>query len=192
MGGRVAARRRVGRRRAQLRHPLLDDRHVQRLTDDAGGGYHHILRPAAQGLACRRADPLRVFLSHGGAGVGVAAVDNGSPGLSVRQMALVHMDVGGLHGVFRIHGGAGAVLVGHDQRHVLFPGRVGLDPHVDAPGPEALGGAHAAGDEVQHRIILSSTDKGHLSPAKIRARLSLISFLHFCLTAVQRSPQIPA
>ena len=51
---------------------------------------------------------------------------------------------------------------------------------------------HAAGDEVQHRIILSSTDKGHLSPAKIRARLSLISFLHFCLTAVQRSPQIPA
>jgi len=42
------------------------------------------------------------------------------------------------------------------------------------------------------RIIFSSTDKGHLSPAKIRARLSLISFLHFCLTAVQRSPQIPA
>ena len=65
-------------------------------------------------------------------------------------MALVHVDVGGLHGVFRIDGGAGAVHVGHDQRHVLFPGRVGLDAHVDAPGPEALGGAHAAVDEVQH------------------------------------------
>ena len=59
--------------------------------------------------------------------------------------------MGGLHGVFGVHGGAGAVHIGDDHGHVLLPLRVGLDAHMDAAGPEALGGADAALNKIQHR-----------------------------------------
>ena len=157
VGRRVAGLRGSRQRTVQLRHAVLDDLHVEGLADDAGGGHQHVLGLAADGLGRRRAHLLGVLLAVGGAGVGVAAVGDDGPGLSVRQVDLVHMDGRGLHHVFRKHGGRGALHIGDDQGHILLPGGVGLDAHMDAGGLEALGGADAAFHKFQHSSYLVFT-----------------------------------
>ena len=52
----------------QLRHAVLDDLHVQRLTDDTGGGHQHIHGIAADGFCRCLTHTDGIFLSHGGAG----------------------------------------------------------------------------------------------------------------------------
>ena len=70
--------------------------------------------------------------------------------MAVQQMGLIHMDGCGFYHVFRKNGSSGAVRIGNDEGHILFPCGVGLDPHMNTCGLEALGGAHAAVNKIQH------------------------------------------
>ena len=80
-------------------------------------------------------------------------VEDTSTSSCLHPMALAaaaHMDGCGFYHVFRKNGSSGAVRIGNDADHILFPCGVGLDPHMNACGLEALGGAHAAVNKIQH------------------------------------------
>ena len=133
---------------------LFDQLHVDPLTDDTGGRHQNVLHLAANSLGGGDAHPLGVLLALGGAGVGVAAVDDDGTGLAVFQVLLIHVDRSGLYGVFGEDCRGRALHVGDDEGHILLIGLVGLDAHMDAGGLEALCGADAAIDEVQHMDFL--------------------------------------
>ena len=150
VGRRVAGGVAALEKAVQLRHALLDDPHLQRLADDAGGGHQHLLAGTADGLGGGGAHPLRVLLPLGGAGVGVSAVGDDGPDLAVGQVGLCHVDGGRLHHVFGEHGRRPAGHVGDNEGHVLLPRGMGLDPHMEPRRPKAKSGAHAAGNCCTH------------------------------------------
>ena len=150
--------------RIELRNAVLDHIHLQRLSDDAGGGHQHVAAGAADGLGRRVAHPLRIFLPLGSAGIGVAAVTDNGLGLPVGQMGPAHQDRGGLHHVGGKHPRGRAHHIGYDERDILFLYIMGLDPHVDPGSPEPLCSAYAAGN-LFHRLLLYGHKLLHSSPS---------------------------
>ena len=121
---------------------------VDGLADHAGGTDHKVLRLPAGGQG---AHGLGILMAHGTAGVGVAAVGHHAPGGAVLQVVHSHIDGSRLHPVHGVHSGGGALLVRQNQRQVVLGGAAALlHAAVDAGGLEALSGAHAAVDKVQH------------------------------------------
>ena len=78
-----------GRRRRDARGKGVDG---HGLADDAGGGGQDVPGRDAQGLAGQAAAFLSQVHPVGGAGVGVAAVDQDGLGIAVGQMGPVHLD----------------------------------------------------------------------------------------------------
>ena len=96
----------------------------------------------------------------GGAGVGVAAVDDDALGLAVGQVFLGEDDGVGLYHVLGVGACCGAGNLGEDHSQVLLlrlgGGEVVLHAAVNACGLETLGGGDAAGNGVHMSILLVS------------------------------------
>ena len=135
----------------QLWHAELDGADIDGLADDAGGADGKVPRfPACSG-GRGGAHGLGVFVAAGTAGVGVAAVGHDAPGGAVLQVVHGHVDGGGLYPVQGIHPGGGTLPVREDHGQVvLVRAAAGLHAAVDASGLKALGGAHAAGNLIEH------------------------------------------
>ena len=141
-----------GQGRGHSGHARLNGLDVDSLADDPGGADRKVPGLPAGGGGGGGAHGLRVLVAAGTAGIGVAAVGYDAPGGAVLQVVHGHVDGGGLYPVQCIHPGGGTLPVREDHGQVVLV-RTAACAAGDAARLEALGGAHAAGDFVEHRCL---------------------------------------
>ena len=148
----------VSQSRHQGGDPGLDGSDVQLHADDAGGADGEVLGSQARGGGRSGGHALGIFHALGGAGVGVAAVQDDALGLVIGQMLLGQDHGVGLDHVAGVRPGGGAGHVRQDHGQVLLVGDGGgeviFHAAVDACGLKTFGGGHAAGDDIHGKILL--------------------------------------
>ena len=128
---------------------------IQGLTDDTGGGYHHVCGGDVQSLAQQVGHLLGDLDAVCVAGVGVAAVADHGLGVAVGDVVLGDGQGRALDAVGGVDAGGGGLHVGVDDRQVML-GLVLADAAMDAVGGKALRGTDTAGDtgDGRHDFLL--------------------------------------
>ena len=136
----------LGRKlRNKRRNPRCDGCDGKRLSDDAGGSHHHVIRRDSERIGQKTAHGLGNLDAVGVAGIGIAAVADHRLSLAVGDVALRHGQGCALDEVRGIDSSGIRLAVTDDEGQVLFI-RVLPDPAVNARSFKAFGGTDAAAD----------------------------------------------
>ena len=131
-----------------------DRGNVQRLADHTGGRNGHALRRNAQAMRDKGTHLPGDFDAICIAGVGIAAVADHRLGGAVGDMCLRHRQRRTLDKIGGIDRRSLRRHSAHDQSQILFRAAF-ADAAVNAGGPKALGGTHAAGNDFHHADLSS-------------------------------------
>ena len=131
---------------------VCDGLDVQRLTNDTGGGHHHVGGGNVQLLGHQIAHALGDLDAVGVAGIGIAAVADHGLCKAVGNVVLGHGQGGTLDQIGGVNGSSGGAHVADDQRQVTL-GAVLANAAMNAVCLKTLCGTNAAGNDLHSSLL---------------------------------------